>query len=215
MEEKKVKAVPEAPEEKNTAEYYQLNTSAVDALVNASDPSAPPVPEEELRKFRRGFLYKIPMWMKIFFGKWWFAGVGCYFILWGLGAVIPDMPDMLFVLAFGLGLLTDLLLENIIRFFSDGPAAYEKWLMFPKKGWWTLFCNIPYAFLLTGCVVWFYELLNLIILSVSGGTDTVPLGVEPILFGLFYLGFDLLFVSMRNLFKKIIADAKAKTEARP
>ena len=36
------------------------------------------------------------------------------------------------------------------------------------------------------------------------------LGVEPILFGLFYLGFDMLLVFMRNTIKKIFRDAEKK-----
>ena len=38
--------------------------------------------------------------------------------------------------------------------------------------------------------------------------ETVPLGVGPILFGVFTMGWDMLFIGMKHLFKRIVADAK-------
>ena len=36
----------------------------------------------------------------------------------------------------------------------------------------------------------------------------MPLGVEPILFGLFYTGFDLVFIGLKHLAGRILSDAK-------
>jgi hypothetical protein len=47
------------------------------------------------------------------------------------------------------------------------------------------------------------------IVAIIGNADTVPLGVEPVLYGVFYMGFDLLFVGCKNLLKQIISDAQA------
>ncbi len=196
--------------EKTGARYYQRHGDAVDRLVNANVQNSPPVSEKELRKYRHDWLRRIPTWIKILFGKWWFSGSVCFFIFWGLGALIPDALDMYVLFGFTLGVVTDLLLENIIRYFSESEESYSRFLMFPKKGLWTLFLNIPYAFILLSCVMWLYNVINLAILSMTGAADTVPLGVGPILFGLFYMGFDLAFVSIRNLFKRIIRDAKEK-----
>ena len=41
----------------------------------------------------------------------------------------------------------------------------------------------------------------------TGAADTVPLGVEPILFGTFYMGFDMLFIGMKHLLQRIYRDA--------
>jgi hypothetical protein len=39
------------------------------------------------------------------------------------------------------------------------------------------------------------------------------LGVEPILFGIFYLAFDMLFITIKNTFVKIFREAGEKVSA--
>ena len=51
-----------------------------------------------------------------------------------------------------------------------------------------------------------YNLINAVLQSLGKSV----LSVEPLLFGLFYLGFDLLFISMKKMMKNIIHDAKKK-----
>ena len=41
----------------------------------------------------------------------------------------------------------------------------------------------------------------------------MPLGVEPILFGLLCMGVDAGFVALKHLLKEIVSDAKAKAGA--
>ena len=48
------------------------------------------------------------------------------------------------------------------------------------------------------------------ITTVTGQVDSVPVGVEPILFGLFYMGFDLLFLGLKHMAQGILSDARAK-----
>ena len=82
--------------------------------------------------------------------------------------------------------------------------------MFPKKGLPSLFLNIIYAFIVFAFVRQIYNLINIAAMSVTGKTDELFLGVEPLLFGLFYLIVDMLFITVRNTFKKIIKDAVDK-----
>ena len=74
--------------------------------------------------------------------------------------------------------------------------------------------NLLYAFVLLICVYSLYQGINTVLTSISGQPDSVPLGVEPILFGLFYMGFDLLFVGMKHLALRIIHDARASVKER-
>ena len=46
--------------------------------------------------------------------------------------------------------------------------------------------------------------------AARGTVGEVYLGVEPILFGLFYVGIDLALIGMKNLIASIIRDAKKK-----
>ena len=179
-------------------DYYKLNTQAVDRLVK-SDKNVPRSDnklQDPAKQYRTVFLDRIPAPVKALFIKFWFNGAICYFICWGLGMVVSNYLDMIFVLATVLGMVTDILVNNALRFVETLPGENDKWMMFTKKKYWTFIANIFYAFIVLFCVIWLYEI--------------VKIGVEPILFGLFYMLFDLLFIGMKNLMKTIINDAKNK-----
>lgn len=188
---------------------YELKSDAVEKLVKAEKGDVPQFSEEELRKYRSKGRFKISNTVKVLFLKAWFAGAVCYFILWGLGLYIGNLIDMLFVLGVVLGMVTDLLTNNVIRFIESTPGENDNWLLFPKKGMASFFLNMVYAIVLIILVYMLYGLINRTIIAFTGNTDTVPLGVEPVLFGVFTMGFDVLFVKCRNLMKQIIADAKS------
>ena len=179
-------------------DYYKLNTQAVDRLVNADKnvPRSDKKLKDPAKQYRTGFLDRIPAPVKALFIKFWFNGAICYFIFWGLGMVVSNYLDMIFVLATVLGMVTDILVNNALRFVETLPGENDKWMMFTKKKYWTFIANIFYAFIVLFCVIWLYEIIKI--------------GVEPILFGLFYMLFDLLFIGMKNLMKTIINDAKNK-----
>lgn len=207
---KKNKNVPHE-EQKSAAEYYKLNTKAVDDLVTATKENSPIVPKEELRKYK-ATKKSIPNWLKVVFIKFWFSGAVCFFFLWGLGYYIHDQLDLLFVNGIALGVVTDLLTNNVLRFIEETPGANSPWMMFPKKRFISFFLNILYAFVILFCEFLLYNEINLAIVTATGATDTVPLGVEPILFGIFYLVIDLIFLGVKQVFVRIIEDAKAKVD---
>ena len=195
---------------KNSEKNYNLKSDAVEDLVDAQNGEAPEYSEEELAKYRSGGKFKIPEAVKVLFLKAWFAGAVCYFILWGLGMYIASLIDMLFVLGVVLGMATDLLTNNVIRFIEKTPGANDKWLMFPKKGMASFFLNIVYAIVLLLCVYSLYTGINGVYAAVTGNTEVVLLGVEPVLFGVFCMGFDMLFILIKRTIGSIFADAKAK-----
>ena len=207
---KKNKNVPHE-EQKSAAEYYKLNTKAVDDLVTATKENSPIVPKEELRKYKAN-KKSIPNWLKVVFIKFWFSGAVCFFFLWGLGYYIHDQLDLLFVNGIALGVVNDLLTNNVLRFIEETPGANSPWMMFPKKRFISFFLNILYAFVILFCEFLLYNEINLAIVTATGATDTVPLGVEPILFGIFYLVIDLIFLGVKQVFVRIVEDAKAKVD---
>ena len=206
------RAVPE--ENRASADYYKLHTTAVEDLVNADESNSPEVSEKELNKYRSGPKIKLSDWAKAVLIKIWFPGSVCFFIFWGLGSYLTAPLDMMLVFAIVLGMVTDLLTNNVLRFFAKTEHQNDRWMMFPKKQYMTFILNILYAMVLLVCVSTLYNLINLAILAVSGGSDTVPLGVGPILFGIFYAGFDLLFIGMKNLMLSIVRDAKESAKKR-
>ncbi len=196
--------------DKNSEKNYTLKSEAVDDLVQAQAGQAPRYSEEELARYRTGGKFHIPETVKVLFLKAWFPGAVCYFILWGLGLYISSLIDMLFVLGVVLGMATDLLTNNVIRFIEKTPGANDKWLMFSGKGIISFFLNIVYALVLLICVYSLYTGINTLYAALSGNADVVLLGVEPVLFGVFCMGFDALFLLIKRTVGSIIADAKAR-----
>ncbi len=205
MNEKKNPAEPSSAE-KN----YELKSDAVDALLNAETDETPEFSEEELKKYRSKSRFHIPDTLKVLFIKAWFAGAVCFFLIFGLGTYLASLLDMLFVVGVVMGMVTDLLVNNAIRFIAPTEGEFDKWLMFPKKGMLSFFLNILYSFLIMFLVYELYIVVNLAIAALTGDPTAVGLGVEPILFGVFWMGFDVLFLGIKRLIKNIFADALGK-----
>lgn len=186
--------------------YYDLKVDAVNRLVNAKD--APEVSEAEIRKYTSGSKFHIPSWLKIVFIKFWFSGAMCYFFLWGLGIYLGGF-DLMLVLAIGLGVATDLMVNHLLHNFEPEKGAYDKWMMVTARKFYSFFLNILYAGVILFCVIQTYVAINTLITG-DAQSESVPLGVEPLLFGLFYMGFDMLFITIKNTLIKVFRDAEKK-----
>lgn len=198
--------------EKPAAEnYYDLKTDAVNRLVNAD--SAPEVSDAEIRKYKSGGKINIPTWLKVVFVKFWFSGAICYFFLWGLGTYISGL-DLMFVLAVGLGMSMDLMVNNLLHYFEPEKGAYDRWMMIPFRRFWSIFLNVIYAGFLLYCIIWAYNVINTFLVGSIETAQTVAVPVEPILFGLMYMGFDMLFITVRNTIVKVFRDANAKVSGK-
>ena len=191
-------------------DLYRIKAEAVEDLVNANKENTPSYSEEELKKYRSKSRLNINPVFKALFIKFWFSGVVCYFFIWGLGMYIPSNLDLYFVTAIGMGFVKDILENNLYRFVANPEGSNDRWMMFPKKSYMSLVFNVFYAILVTGCVYFTYQGINFV--GTSGNNDRVVFGVEPIFFGIFYMGFELLFLWMKHMAVRIIADAKKKVE---
>ena len=191
------------PEVEKEADYYKLKTKAVKDLIEANEDNSPPVSKEELRKYT-GRKLKLADWAKLLIIKWWFPGAVCFFFLWGLGGYMADLLDTLFVTGLALGVVTDMLTNNALRFFEKKKGEADYWIMVTKQGYVSFPLNILYAFVVLFCVFVFYTSVNTALASITGNTDKVFLGVEPILFGLIYLGFDLLLIKLKHIISGLI-----------
>ncbi len=194
---------PSRPDVDRQTDYYKLKTKAVEDLVTADESNSPQVSEEELRAYRSGPKLKIADWVKLLFIKAWFAGAVCFFFLWGLGNYFADQLDSLFVTGMALGIVTDLLTNNVLRFLEKTPGANSRWMMWPKKGFASFPLNILHGYAVLFLVFVLYNVINLAIVGMTGKTDTVPLGVEPVLFGVFTMGFDMLLIQIKHLLTDI------------
>ena len=206
MASKKQKETEKSQE--TTENYYDLKTDAVKRLLNADKKTYTDTKKDPGKEYRSGFLDKIPSWLLALFVKFWFNGAVCFYIAWGLGL---GLFDMILVLAVVLGIVTDVMVNNVFRFFATYKGQNDRWMMFPKKAYWTFLANIPYAMVVLICVIWLYEVINVVGNAINGTEGVVILGVEPVFFGLFYLAFDMCFIGMKNMMIRIINDAKQKS----
>ena len=196
----------------SSADYYDLHPQAVEDLASANEENSPEVSEKELDQYRSGLKIRLSTTVNAILIKWWFAGMVCFFILWGLGAYLGDTLTQLVVTGFVLGVVTDLLVNNIFRFIAKEQGEYDPWMMFPKKQFSSFFLNILYAYILLFLVFTLYNVINMVASRITGDTEKIALGVGPVLFGLFYMAFDLGCLGLKHLLFRIIRDAKEKSK---
>ena len=207
---KKRKKGPEKAEIERQSDYYKLKTKAVNDLVTADESNSPEVSREELNRYRSGPKLEIADWVKLLFIKGWFAGAVCFFFIWGLGGSVADQLDLILITGLALGVVTDLLTNPVLRFFEKTPGDHGRWMMFPRKGFITLPLNVIYGYVVVILVFMIYSAVNNIAASVTGNWDVVALGVEPVLFGVFCLGVDLLLLQVKHLLIRLVRGAVKK-----
>lgn len=198
--------------QKKSTNYYDLHTGAVEDLVSASKENTPRYSRQELEKYRSGKVkWRMPEALKVLLIKFWFYGAVCFFVFMGLGMYVGNLIDMLFIAAVIMGMVTDLLINHFLRFTEKLPGGSARWMMVTRRGAAGFLMNLVYGFLLLFLVVTVYSLVNGGISAMYGNAESAPvIGVEPILFGLLATGADMLCISIRNTFRKIIADAQRK-----
>ena len=208
---------PSTPPDKSrsAADYYKLHTQAVRDLAEANEENSPEVSREELNKYRSRRGLRLSDGVKAVLVKFWFNAAVCFFFYWGLAYYVPDVLDNLVILGIGMGVITDLLTNNALRHLAATEGENDRWMMFPKKGYLSFPLNIVYAFVVLFLVVMLYNVLNLILIRLTGGEEGVAvLGVEPLLFGLIYLMLDILLIRLKQLFQRIVSDAKMSTNTK-
>ena len=120
MAKKKNKEIPQIEQD-----YYKLKTDAVDRLKDAHEGKVKKVSDKELNKYKSSKLDLIPIWVKALFIKFWFAGAICFFFYWGLSIYLSSWLDQMLVFGLGLGIVTDILTNNVLRFLSSSDKESE------------------------------------------------------------------------------------------
>ena len=207
---KRKKKDSEKVEVERQIDYYELKTRAVNDLVTADESNSPEVSREELLRYKSGPKLQVEDWVKLLFIKGWFAGAVCFFFMWGMGGYLANQLDLLFVTGFALGVVTDLLTNPVLRFFEKTPGGNSRWMMFPQKGLVSLPLNVLYGYVILLIVFAIYSAINAVAAHITGNFENVALGVEPVLFGVFCLGADLLLLQGKHLLLRLIRDPAKK-----
>ncbi|NLD26126.1 MAG: hypothetical protein GX661_02070 [Acholeplasmataceae bacterium] len=194
--------------------HYELKTEAIDELAAAlkEDPTKETKTEVKIPKpYQNDKLAKIPTWIKVLFVKFWIAGAICYFGYWGLGLSVPSTFDLLVLVGLITGVVNYLLVNPAFLHFETDKKEYHAYLLLPipSKKYWTIIVHIVYGMLVNFAVFGIYTLINLAFVAIKDLPEgTITLGVEPLLYGLFFMMVDMFFVSIKNLIVKAVLKTK-------
>jgi uncharacterized membrane protein len=153
-------------------------------------------------------LSAVPTWIKACFVKFWFAGMVCYFIMWGIG--LDNALDSVVLCGAVMGLIVDMLVNPLFRYMESDRKEYDNFIMFPFpfKQFWTFFTNILYYIVVLLLVMLCYTGVNEICNLIAGTTTTIHVGVEPLLFGVFTVIVDMAFIGLKDLVVYVIKRIK-------
>lgn len=195
--------------EKRDNSYYRLHTGAVDDLVNASPENTPKYSKEELEKYTSHRTKKsLPASVKVLLIKVWFYGAVCFFVFWGLGLYVSAQLDLYVIAAIILGMVTDLLINSLLRFMERRSSESARYMMVARTGVPGFVFNLLYGGVLLFFVVTIYTMINMALRMMFGGESAPFLGVEPILFGVFTTLADTLLIGCKHTLLKIASDAR-------
>lgn len=210
------------PQETTIEDYYDLKVDKVDELVAAltgdaeysdgdkvdygmntsmgvNDPKNVKVSgkEKQFDPYKTDFLAKVPAWLKAFFVKFWFAGMVCFFFMFGVN--LQDV-DAILLIGIVLGIVVDVLVNPLLRYMETDKREYDVYMMFPFpfKAIWTFFANVIYylvvAYLINLCYFGVNEIMN----AIKSTQNAYYLGVEPLSFGLFAVVCDMIFIGIKD-----------------
>lgn len=183
---KQLKTNITAPENKTN------NVDEVQEIINYDDYKQDPYAIDKASK--------IPDIIKALFIKFWFAGAVYYFVGWGITLVNIDQIDTVVILGLIMGLVTDLMVNHIFRLIEKDNENLHKYMFFGRKKWYSVFINIAYSIVLCAIIAYTYHFINVTIVLKQGLPEgTIVLGAEPLLYGLFYIVYDIIILLVRNL----------------
>lgn len=195
---------------KRDSSYYHLHTRAADDLASATAENTPKYSKEELEKYtsRRG-KKRLSASVKIFLIKMWFYGAVCFFIFWGMGLYVSAQLDLYLIAAIVMGMVTDLLINTLLRFMERRGGESRRYMMITRTGAAGFVLNIFYGGVLLFMVVTAYTMINMALRMLFGGGEGAPfLGVEPFLFGAMTTAADMLLITCKNTLCGMISAAK-------
>lgn len=197
-------------EKKRDASYYRLHTKAAEDLASATAENTPRYSREELEKYTsRKSKKRLPGAVKIFVIKAWFYGAVCFFVFWGMGLYVSAQLDLYVIAAIIMGMVTDLLINSLLRFMERRGGESKKHMMITRTGTAGFALNLLYGGALMFLVVTAYTMINMALRMVFGSAEGAPfLGVEPFLFGALTAAGDTLMIACRNTLMDIVDRAK-------
>lgn len=209
--------------------YYDLKTEKIDELVailkgekvesevsyNVAEVTGEGTGKKEFDPYKVDKFSRIPVWVKALFIKWWFSGLVCYFVMFGINSMNKlDGLDSVLLCGIVMGIITDIFVNPLFRYMESDKREYNAYMMFPFpfRAFWTFFTNILYYTLILTGVNFAYAGVNALINIISETKSQIYMGVEPLLFGLFAVALDMAFIGVKNGVVKLIKRRKTLME---
>ncbi|HWQ58369.1 MAG TPA: hypothetical protein VN540_05045 [Clostridia bacterium] len=131
-------------------------------------------------------------WLKASLIKFWFYGAVYFFVGWGLFLASGDQLDLIVVLGLAMGAVNDLAVNRIFRNMETARLEYHPYMMVPAKAFYAFWLNLLYGLALSILVALFYQFANIVIIRLFElSEESVPLGAEPILYGIVAMLLDI------------------------
>lgn len=153
--------------------------------------------EKQFDPYKTDFLAKVPVWVKALFVKFWFAGMVCFFFMFGIGI---ENEDGILLVGVVLGIVVDVFVNPMLRYMETEKHEYDNYMMFPFpfKAIWTFFANIFYYLIVVVGVNACYLGINELINYIRSTPDYIPVAVEPLLFGMLAFIVDMIFIGIKD-----------------
>ena len=189
--------------------YYRLHTQAVEDLVGAAPENTPQYSKEELERYTSGRRSRIRLSarVKVLLIKAWFYGAVCYFVFWGMDMYVAAQLDLFVIAGVIMGMVTDLLINTLLRFMEKREGESRRFMMVTKRGAAGFLLNLPYGGVLMFLVITAYTAINAALRMIDG-TGALFLGVGPIGFGVFAAAADSLLIACKRTLTAMISDAR-------
>jgi len=164
--------------------------------------------QQELHPYKHNFFSKISLSIRIPIIKWWFAGAIYYLIGWGLPQLKGSGIDTYVTMGLVIGLVNVTIIRFIIKEISPSTLIANKYISIRNKTVIRIPINVLYGMVISVLIAGTYDVSNRLINHLFDlGKDRIIIGTEPILYGILFIVFDSIWITIRNLaFKPTMDD---------
>ena len=152
---------------------------------------------QEIKKYDKGFLNKVPYSIKAILIKYWFYGAVCFFSLMGFIGISGENAALVGGLI--AGALFDIACYNILEMMDHDNNKSRYYMMYKSKKIYSVFINVIYQ------VAVF--LIAMVIISSIVSTYKDPVNnwflQEPLSIALVLTAIDAIFLLIKNLLVKL------------
>ena len=179
----------------DTSEYGEVSMNISEIVGDGKNSS------KEFNPYRTDFLARVPAFIKALLLKWWFSGLVCFLVNFGLGLYVSATSDLVLLDGVFLGVFVDVLVNPLFRFMESDKREYNNYMLFPfpLKAYWTFFTNILYYIGVAWAVNFVYLFINELMFS---------LPIEPLSWALVVVAVDMIFIGIKDLVVHLVKKRK-------